>query len=229
MTAEDLLHDLRRDGVRMTIPEDDPGGLVLDGPRSAMTAGLVARVKVHKPGLLALLADAGTKTSAGDTATRGFGSGVSDTLTATSYTAHESRMLADAPADLRAAVESVKQAFPGAELIRVEAPEPDLDAPVWPADDVVAGLSRDVAALVRPRDGWTAWEWRDRLLYLAGACAALHPDRATTLRRAAITLTPAALEDFEERAAIMEHDGGLSRQDAEAAAVEDVLISIVRK
>ncbi|MGD8453221.1 MAG: hypothetical protein PVJ57_15490 [Phycisphaerae bacterium] len=69
-------------------------------PQSAMTAELVARVNTHKPGLLALLTD--TRTPADDTATPGFGGGVGDVLTATSYTADEARMLADAPADLRA-------------------------------------------------------------------------------------------------------------------------------
>jgi len=39
-------------------------------PQTAMTAELVARVKVHKPGLLALLAD--TETPTGDAAGAGF-------------------------------------------------------------------------------------------------------------------------------------------------------------
>ena len=50
-------------------------------------------------------------------------------------------------------------------------------------------------------------------------------ERITVSIRATIRQHKAALVDFletyEERAAIMEFDGGLSRQDAEAAAFED--------
>lgn len=35
--------------------------------------------------------------------------------------------------------------------------------------------------------------------------------------------TPDQIDDYEERAAIMEHDGGLSREYAEAAALECVM------
>ena len=35
-------------------------------------------------------------------------------------------------------------------------------------------------------------------------------------------MTPDQLEDYEERAAIMEHDGGMTREAAEAAARADV-------
>lgn len=195
-------------------------------PQSAMTAELVARVKVHKPGLLALLAGTKTKTPAGAAATPGFGFGVGDVLTATSYTADEARMLADAPADLRAAVETIKREFPGAKLVRVEptAPEPpQVDAAAWPTADDAGTLPAEVADLARKRDGWTPATWRGRLRYLADACAALHPDRAAELRRAAIVLTPGLAEAFEERAAIMEYDAGLSREDAEAAAAADTL------
>lgn len=193
-------------------------------PRSAMTAELVARVKVHKPGLLALLAD--TETPADGAATPGFGSGVGDVLTATSYTADETRMLADAPADMRAAVETIKRMFPGAELVSVQrtAPEPPpVGAAAWPTADDAGTLPAGVADLARKRDGWTPATWRGRLLYLADACAALHPDRAAELRRTAIALTPGLVEAFEERAAIMEYDAGLPRQDAEAAAAADTL------
>ena len=193
-------------------------------PQSAMTAELVARVQVHKPGLLAMLAD--TKTPAGDAATPGFGSGVGDVLTATSYTADEARMLADAPADMRGVVESIERMFPGAELVSVQraAPEPPpVDAAAWPMAGDAEALPAGVADLVRERDGWTPATWRGRLLYLADAYAALHPDRAAELRRAAIALTPGLVEAFEERAAIMEYDAGLPREDAEAAAAADTL------
>jgi len=193
-------------------------------PQSAMTAELVARVKVHKPGLLALLTN--TETPAGDAATPGFGSGVGDVLTATSYTAAEARMLADAPADMRAAVESIKRMFPGAELVSVQrtAPEPPpVDDAAWPTADDAATLPAGVADLARKRDGWTPATWRGRLLYLADACAASHADRAAELRRTAIVLTPGLVEAFEERAAIMEYDAGFPREDAEAAAAADTL------
>jgi len=36
-------------------------------------------------------------------------------------------------------------------------------------------------------------------------------------------LTPEQREDWEERAAIMEYDGAMSREDAERLALEDVL------
>lgn len=193
-------------------------------PQSAMTGELIARVKVHKPGLLALLTN--TETPAGDAATPGFGSGVGDVLTATSYTAAEARMLADAPADMRAAVESIKHMFPGAELVSVQrtAPEPPpVDAAAWPTANDAETLPAGVADLARERDGWTPATWRGRLLYLADACAALHPERAAELRRAAIVLTAGLVEAFEERAAIMEYDAGLPREDAETAAAADTL------
>lgn len=198
-------------------------------PQSAMTAELVARVKVHKLGLLALLAD--TKTPAGDDATPGFGSGVGDVLTATSYTADEARMLADAPADMRAVVESIKRMFPGAELVSVQraaSEPPPVGAAAWPTADDVGTLPAGVADLARKRDGWIPATWRGRLLYLADACAALRPGRAAELRRAAIVLTPGLVEAFEERAAILEHDAGLSREDAEAAAAADTLTLLKR-
>ncbi len=159
-----------------------------------MTAELVARVKVHKAGLLALLTI--TKTPRGAIAAGGFGDGdASNVLTVTSYAADEARMLADAPADLRAAVESIKRVFPGAELVSVHAPPAPLpaDAAAWPAPDVLAHLPRAVAELARRRDGWTPATWRGRLLYLAAACAALHPDRAAELRRAAVVIGPVVL------------------------------------
>lgn len=193
-------------------------------PQSAMTAELVARARVHKPVLLALLAN--TKTPAGDATARGFGSGVGDVLTATSYTDDETRMLADAPADVRAAVDSIKRMLPGAELVSVQraAPEPPpVDAAVWPTADDARTLPAGVTDLARKQDGWAPATWRERLLYLADACAALHPARAAELRRAAIVLTPRLTEAFEERAAIMEYDAGLSREDAEAAATADTL------
>jgi len=111
-------------------------------PKSPMTAELLARVKAHKAGLLALL-------------------GVT---------------------------------FPGAELVSVQrAPErPPADAAAWPAPDVLAHLPRAVAELARRRDGWTPATWRGRLLYLAAACAALHPDQAAELRRAAAVIGPVA-------------------------------------
>jgi len=115
-------------------------------------------------------------------------------LTATSYTADEACMLADAPADMRAAVESIKRMFPGAELVSVQrtAPEPPpADAAAWPTADDAGTLPAGVADLARQRDGWTPATWRGRLLYLADACAALHPDRAAELRQAVGALTPA--------------------------------------
>lgn len=193
-------------------------------PQSPMTPELLARVKIHKHGLLALLTN--TKTPAGATATGSFGGGVGDVLAAMSYTADESQMLVDAPADMRAAVESIKRMFPGAELVSVwrTAPEPPpVDAAAWPTADDTRTLPAAVADLARKRDGWTPATWQGWLLYLADACAASHPDRAAELRRAAIVLTAGLVEAFEERAAIMEHDAGLSREAAEAAAAADTL------
>jgi len=40
---------------------------------------------------------------------------------------------------------------------------------------------------------------------------------------ALMDLTPEQLEDYKERAAIMEYDGGLSRTEAEAEALQIVL------
>ena len=106
----------------------------------------------------------------------------------------EARLLADAPAGVRAVVEFIKCVFPGAELVSVQrAPErPPADAAAWPAPDVLAHLPRAVAELARRRDGWTPATWRGRLLYLAAACAALHPDQAAELRRAAAVIGPVA-------------------------------------
>lgn len=114
-------------------------------PQTAMTPELAARVKAHKPDLLAMLAD--TETPAGDATTPGFGSGVGDVLTATSYTAEEARMLAGAPTDSRAA----------------------------------------------------------------------GPHRGS------IELPPELAEAFEERAAIMEYEGNMPRDLAEATAAGDIL------
>lgn len=193
-------------------------------PRSAMTPALIARLKTHKPALLSLLAVTKTPTDAPDSA--GFGDGDSgDVLPATSYTASEIRMLTSAPAALRAAVESLKRALHGADVVSVrqtdEGPPPD--AAEWPTAEHIEELPPDIADLAGPRDGWTPKTWRNRLLYLAAACETLHPDRAADLRRAAITLSPGLADIFEERAAIMEYDADLSRSDAEAAAAVDTL------
>lgn len=156
-------------------------------PRSAMTAELVARVKVHKPGLLVLLADTTTKTPAGGAATPGFGSGVGDVLTATSYTADEARMLADAPADIRAALESIKRVFPGAELVHVHrtAPEPPpVGAAAWPTANDAGTLPAGVP------DGWTPAAWADELARRAGIC--IDPARAAELRAGAERVRGAA-------------------------------------
>jgi hypothetical protein len=153
-------------------------------PLSAMTAELVARVKAHKPALLALLTVTITKTPAGAGGNEGFGDGDAG---------DEARMLVDAPADLLAAVESIKRAFPGAELASVQriAPDPPPgDAAAWPAGDALRALPADIAELVRERVGWTPAAWRGWLLHLAAACAALNPDRAALLRRAADELAP---------------------------------------
>ncbi|MBU0640240.1 MAG: sulfatase-like hydrolase/transferase [Planctomycetes bacterium] len=53
------------------------------------------------------------------------------------------------------------------------------------------------------------------------------PHRAAELRRAAIVLTPGLVEVFEERAAIMEYDADLSREDAETAAAADIATTCV--
>ncbi len=135
-------------------------------------------------------------------------------------------LLADTPTESRGAGESIGHTVPGAELVSVQrtAPEPPpVDAAAWPTADDAGTLPGAVAALARKRDGWTPAMWRARLLCLAGRCAGLHPARAGELRRAAIALTPELAEALEERAAIMEHDAGLSRGDAEAAAVDDTL------
>ena len=123
-------------------------------------------------------------------------------------------------------VESVKRAIPGAELTNVEravtkAEPPDVAG--WIAQHEVAGLPAEHVALIRQRDGWKASAWRNRLLQLADRCEGLDPERAAELRRAAVAMTPALVEVFEERAAIMEYDGGLPRVQAEAAALMDTL------
>lgn len=197
-------------------------------PWKAMTPELVARVAAHKPELLALLAV--TKTPAGGSASVGFGGGdAGDVLAATSYTADETRMLADAPADPQDAVERIKRVFPSAELVSIRKadadPEPQ-DAPAWATPDSSDGLPFAVADLARARDGWTPAAWRARLLQLAGCCEALHLARAAELRRAAVAMTTALAEVFEERAAIMEYDGGMPRELPEAAAAADTLTLI---
>lgn len=58
---------------------------------------------------------------------------------------------------------------------------------------------------------------------LAHACSPSQASRAADLRRAAIALTPGLAEAFEERAAIMEYDGGLTREQAEIGAAVDTL------
>jgi hypothetical protein len=102
------------------------------------------------------------------------------------------------------------------------APEPR-DAPAWVTPDRSGGLSRAVADLARARDGWMPAAWRARLLQMAGSCESLHPEGAAELRRAAVALSPGLVEVFEERAAIMECDAGLSRELAEAAAAAETV------
>jgi len=194
-------------------------------PRKAMTPDLFARVASHKLELLTLLTI--TKTPAGGSADGGFGCGdvAGDVRTATAFTADESRMLADALVDVRAAVERIKRVFPSAELVSVRQTdaEPDpADAAAWVMPESSGGLPPAVADLARARDGWKPTAWRTRLLQLAGCCEALNPQRAAELRRAAIAMTPALAENFEERAAIIEFDGRVSRMAAEAAAWAEI-------
>jgi hypothetical protein len=75
------------------------------------------------------------------------------------------------------------------------------------------------AALVGPRDGWEPRAWRDRLLQMARSCEAANPCRAMELRRAAIAMTPAWEDLFQERAAIMELEATrMTTQERTAAA-----------
>ena len=185
-------------------------------PRMAITPELVA---THKSTLLVLLAV--TKTPASDRVSVGSGGGdAEDVLTATRYTADESRMLADVPAYLRDAVERIQRVFSGAELVSIRKADAEagpLDAPAWVTPDRSAGLPPSVADLARARDDWTPTACRARLLQLTGSYAELHPDRAAELRRAAIAMTPALVE------VIVEHEGGLSRELAEAAVAADTV------
>lgn len=219
-TPAALLAELTARGIELQVR----GDRLRFRPRNAMTPDLVARIEAHKSEVLALLTI--TKTQAGGSASGGFGCGdVGDVLTATHYTAEESRMLADAPADLRDAVEHIKRVFPGAELVSIRQadaePEP-VDAAAWAMPDSSGGLPPAVATLARARDGWTPAAWRARLLQLAGCCEALNPARAAKLRRAAIAMTPALAENFEERAAIVQFDGRVPRVAAEAAAWAEI-------
>jgi putative DNA primase/helicase len=105
--------------------------------------------------------------------------------------------------DLRAAVPDLRTSRPRAEggrtrfyeglalvedeqrpAVELALPARTADVAAWPAVDARA-LPADIAELVRERDGWTPAAWREWLLHLADACAALHPDRAALLRRAA--------------------------------------------
>jgi hypothetical protein len=65
--------------------------------------------------------------------------------------------------------------------------------------------------------GWPPDNVRFADVFTATSCT------AAELRRAAIAPKPGLVEAFEERAAIMEYDAGLSREDAEAAAAADTL------
>jgi hypothetical protein len=55
MTAVQLLHDLRRAGVRVGIAGDDPSMLDLDGPEAALTPARLDHLRRHKLDLLAVL------------------------------------------------------------------------------------------------------------------------------------------------------------------------------
>jgi hypothetical protein len=223
-----LLAELSRRGFRLLAV----GGRLQIRPGSAMTPDLLERVKAHKPGLLALIATVGP--------------------TATHYIAEECRVLESAPAELRATLDRLKSLFPGAEVVSVRpprnkpagadeqaaedvvkwyAPCPSAAVAPTPFDDELEDrpapeLPKGVLELVRPRDGWTPPAWRNRLLQMALRCGADHPERAAELRHAAIVMTPALAEVFEERAAIMEYDGGVSRELAEAAAATETVRNI---
>ena len=56
IAATNLLRDLEQAGVKVVL--GSPGKLKLCGPRKALSSELVARVRAHKPELLALLAPA---------------------------------------------------------------------------------------------------------------------------------------------------------------------------
>ena len=64
--------------------------------------------------------------------------------------------------------------------------------------------------------------WRDGLLQEADRCETTNPTRSSELRLGAVALMPQRLEEYQERAAIMEYDGGLTRAQAEANALRVV-------
>lgn len=216
-----LLAELTRRGIELQAH----GDVLRYRPRTALTPDLLKRVQAHKPELLAIL--------------------TTDDPAAEHYTAQERRLLADAPPDVKSTIAQIKTLFPGAEVVSVRPPVahvvPDDDVRWFvaengqeprrmrtPLDDLDEDQMRSepprvVVQLAQERDGWTPGAWRGRLLQLADRCQEVVPDRATELRWAAILMTPAWHEAFDERAGILEFDGGLARPEAEAAAITDTL------
>ncbi len=62
----------------------------------------------------------------------------------------------------------------------------------WVTGDRLAALPEELQGLVMPREGWTPGSWAEHTRYLAGRCAALHPDRADLYRRASALLVAEA-------------------------------------
>lgn len=142
-TPAALLAELTAQGIELQAR----GDRLCFRPRKAMTPQLVARVKAHKPELLALITN--TKTPAGDSASVGFGCGDrGDVLTAASYTTDETKLLADAPAGLRATVGAVMDVF-GGHVVEVRTPRQHLA-------DLILGARRrgDHARALDRREAW---------------------------------------------------------------------------
>ena len=130
--------------------------------------------------------------------------------------------------DLGVAVDRVKAVFHGAKLVDVQPVQPAPvfpDAALWLTGDHGDLLPQNVVRLAQKHGGWTPATWRDRLLQMADRCETTNPKRSSDLRLGAVALMSHRLEEYQERAAIMEYDGGLPRAQAEANALRDFFLT----
>lgn len=210
-----LLTDLARSGIEI----EALGDRIRYRPRSAMSEELAARIRLHRKSLLAVLVAATPAPAPSEAPTP-------ETV--------RRRWRLD---DVDRAVLDVVRSSDGAGSARV----PSAPDAVWVSaatDAASASSAKDadygvepaklppcVLDLAAPKAGWTPPRWRDRLLQLAERCEAINPQRAAELRLAAIYMTPAWRERYDERAATLGLNSSFPRELAERDALKEIVAS----
>jgi len=169
MSTPALLADLESRGIRLTAT--GPDRLHVDAPKGVLTPDLLDRLRLHKAALLSILA-ATPCTIPHDNEPSG--------------TARQGIALAEPPPERPGYVAVVVLRDGVPTWVERRADAADKAVRLYAGGQIEAvrlGISVEAAPGVP--SGWSADGWRRRLLYLADACAAMHPARAVELRRAA--------------------------------------------